>query len=144
MVKIIFNDGECEIDGVKYVKEETEKSDVLITPNNIVFERDTGDGDRLGIVLNEKEQELHSDYGVYKVNEATSSCLVKGLKMVPVKAEDRKVDHTYFKSDDERPDFTVKSRYCKYLGNGEYVFIVNDKDVLVRKLSFKYWYEIRP
>ena len=132
----------------KAVKEENNE---ILVPDNIKIESECGDGDGLGIVFNEGKQTLayNSVEDVWYVLPAYSKDFVK-CKLVPVKREDLKVGYTYFRTESEFGTERFSNSlediglYCKYLGNGRYVYVTYDGDVETNDTYWTHWYQVVP
>jgi len=133
----------------KAVKEENNE---ILVPDNIKIETHCGDGDNLGIVFNEGKQTLayNSNRDVWYVLPAYSKDFVKCM-LRPVKKEDLKEGYTYFitnekmGTDDFQENLRDLTHYCKYLGNDEYVCIIDGSVVVSVDDGFwDYWYQVVP
>ncbi len=116
----------------------------ILVPDCIKIERVCGTGDRLGIVFNNGEQTLYSNTGYYGVSQSCESYFVK-CELVKVKAEDRKLNHTYLRCGYAvlESHITTPSFYCKYLGDDQYSFADESKGITISDAHYPEWYEVR-
>jgi len=116
---------------------------LIFVPDNIKIEKCCG-GDDLGIVLNDEKKVLyyHKDIKDWVIVPSKNN-FVK-CKIVPVNRRDLKIGYTYYRTDMVNEDFSDLYLYCKYLGNGKYVYIANNGDIKVGGNQWKHWYQIVP
>ena len=132
-------------------KASKEEDRELLVPDNIKIENECGDGDGLGIVFNEGKQTLDytSTRDVWRVLPAYPQDFIN-CKLVPVGKENLKVGYTYFRTDEKvgSDGFFENLKdifyYCKYFGNGRYVYVTYDGVVLGSYFSWNYWYQVVP
>jgi len=134
-------------------KASKEEDNEILVPDNIKIENHCGGGgDNLGIVFNKGKQTLayNSNRGVWYVLPAYPKDFVKCM-LRPVKKEDLKEGYTYFitnekmGTDDFQEDLRDLTHYCKYLGNDEYVCIIDGSVMVSVDDGFwDYWYQVVP
>lgn len=115
----------------------------ILVPENIKIEWEYKKGDGLGIVFNNNKQTLFYGEDIYKVNKSWKIDFIQ-CELMPIKKEDLKVGHTYFRTDSKTHNFGDLELYCKYLGNSNYVYCTSRNDVLVAENSWEYWYKVVP
>ena len=127
------------------------KENEILVPDDIKIENHCGGGDNLGIVFNNRSQVLTYDLveKVWCVLPAYPEDFIK-CKLVPVKREDLKVGYTYFRTESEFGTERFSNSlediglYCKYLGNGRYVYVTYDGDVETNDTYWTHWYQVVP
>lgn len=146
------SDGIIEVDGelLETMSLECKKEsgqDRILVPDCIKFQEYLGGGDDIGIVFNNSRHVLSCCNDIWKVQGLIDNYMPEpsGFELVAIDAEHRKVGHTYFFCDANESISTRKcvQRYCKYLGDGEFIFATDDQGVCVSCVDWENWYEVR-
>lgn len=123
-----------------------EKQDLIMVPDNIKIQRFCSyEGDGLGIVFNSDKQVLYASNGLYSVYETTKHRFSK-CHLVKVNKKDLKVNYTYFHTDHETTGYSKNElvHYCKYLGENEFVYIDDNKNIICSSNNWDHWYQVVP
>ena len=125
------------------INELMEESKKLLVPKSILMQTGFEQGDGLGIVFNAREQvlfHLNTGWAVLAHNDNYVQC-----ELVKVNAEDRKVGYTYLMCGYAKLEshITALSCYCKYLGDGQYVYTDESKGITISDAYYPEWYEVR-
>lgn len=133
------------LEELKEIKSERDKKqEVIECP--LEMEQNLGKGDGLGIPFNDKKQVLwySTNTSVYKILSCYQPDLIP-CNLVPVNKNDLEVGSTYFHCD-EPIDYSKNKLeyYCKYLGEGKYVWPDPYEGVTVSDFSLKHWYKVVP
>ena len=140
---------DCEIDwgdfmdniGVRFGAPKPE----MRAPGNIKFYR-YGDGDNNGIVFENGKQVLSTFDGLVDVKVTNIDLSIPQPKLVKVDVSKRKKEHTYFRTNyDDMREADKLRMYCKYLGDGKYVYIGNSYGIEATEIgdcSWNHWYKV--
>ena len=123
----------------KHINEETTR---ILVPESIKLIPGFGDDD-IGILFNDNKQLLATVDTVWNVI-GTQSSTFKQFKyeLVKIDIKDRIPGNTYYRTDEDIPDFLDLSDYCKYLGNNKYVY-VDVNEVLIDNMYFNNLYHVK-